>query len=147
MEPLHRQKGTPWQNRMAAQCTVQRRLADYHCEPARTLEDAPNPQAAFSATFNTPPHWAHRTRADGHRTPGEVLGGLRGRVVEPQRLRELFGRTELRRTVHRYGVVSVQRVSRYADKGLARQRVSLWIYEGQLRIAYPQTFVARSRCL
>jgi len=39
----------------------------------------------------------------------EVLGWLRGRVVEPQRLRELFGRTEFLRTVNRYGFVSVQR--------------------------------------
>ena len=62
----------------------------------------------------------------------EVLGWLRGRVVEPQRLRELFGRTEFLRTVNRYGFVSVQRFYLYAEHGLARQRVSIWIYEGQL---------------
>src|SRR5262245_46817969 len=97
-------------------------------------------------SLNTTPHWAHRTRADGHRTPVEVLGWLRGRRVEPQRLRELFGRTEWLRTVNRYGFVSVQRFYLYAESGLARQRVSIWIYEGQLRIEYQQTLLARYQC-
>ena len=43
--------------------------------------------------------------------------------------------------------MSVQRFYLYAAQGLARQRVSIWIYEGQLRIEYHQTLVARSRCL
>jgi putative transposase len=147
IEPLHIEKGKPWQNMIEAQFKVQLRLADYHFEQAQTLEDVQNQHAAFIETFNTTPHWAHRTRTDGHRTPVEVLGWLRGRIVEPQRLRELFGRTEFLRTVNRYGFVSVQRFYLYAEHGLARQRVSIWIYEGQLRIEYHNTLVARYRCL
>ena len=103
--------------------------------------------AACIDTFHTTPHWAHRTRADGHRTPVEVLGWLRGRGVEPQRLRELFGRTEWLRPVNRYGFVSVQRFYLYAEHGLSRQRVSIWIDEGQLRIEYHKTVLARYRCI
>ena len=146
IEPLHIEQGKPWQNMIEAQFKVQLRLADFHFEQAQTLEDVQNQHAAFIETFNTTPHWAHRTRADGHRTPVEVLGWLRGRVVEPQRLRELFGRTEFLRTVNRYGFVSVQRFYLYAENGLARQRVSIWIYEGQLRIEYHKTLLARYRC-
>lgn len=146
IEPLHIEQGKPWQNMIEAQFKVQLRLADFHFEQAQTLEDIQNQHAAFIETFNTTPHWAHRTRADGHRTPVEVLGWLRGRVVEPQRLRELFGRTEFLRTVNRYGFVSVQRFYLYAENGLARQRVSIWIYEGQLSIEYHQTLLARYRC-
>jgi putative transposase len=147
IEPLHIEKGKPWQNMIEAQFKVQLRLADYHFEQAHTLEDVQHQHAAFIEIFNTTPHWAHRTRADGHRTPVEVLGWLRGRIVEPQRLRELFGRTEWLRTVNHYGFVSVQRFYLYAEQGLARQRVSIWIYEGQLRIEYHRTLVARYRCL
>ena len=146
IEPLHIEQGKPWQNMIEAQFKVQLRLADFHFEQARTLEDVQNQHAAFIETFNTTSHWAHRTRADGHRTPVEVLGWLRGRVVEPQRLRELFGRTEFLRTVNHYGFVSVQRFYLYAENGLARQRVSIWIYEGQLRIEYHKTLWARYRC-
>jgi putative transposase len=147
IEPLHIEQGKPWQNMIEAQFKVQLRLADFHFEQARTLEDVQNQHAAFIETFNTTSHWAHRTRADGHRTPVEVLGWLRGRVVEPQRLRELFGRTEFLRTVNHYGFVSVQRFYLYAEHGLARQRVSIWIYEGQLRIEYHKTLLARYRCI
>ena len=147
IEPLHIEQGKPWQNMIEAQFKVQLRLADFHFEQARTLEEVQNQHAAFIETFNTTSHWAHRTRADGHRTPVEVLGWLRGRGVEPQRLRELFGRTEFLRTVNHYGFVSVQRFYLYAENGLARQRVSIWIYEGQLRIEYHKTLLARYRCI
>ena len=146
IEPLHIEQGKPWQNMIEAQFKVQLRLADFHFEQAQTLEDVQNQHAAFIETFNTTSHWAHRTRADGHRTPVEVLGWLRGRVVEPQRLRALFGRTEFLRTVNHYGFVSVQRFYLYAENGLARQRVSIWIYEGQLSIEYHKTLLARYRC-
>ena len=146
IEPLHIEQGKPWQNMIEAQFKVQLRLADFHFEQAQTLEDVQNQHAAFIETFNTTSHWAHRTRADGHRTPVEVLGWLRGRVVEPQRLRELFGRTEFLRTVNHYGFVSVQRFYLYAENGLARQRVSIWIYAGQLSIEYHKTLLARYRC-
>ena len=147
IEPLPIEQGKPWQNMIEAQFKVQLRLADYHFEQAHTLEAVQHQHTAFLETFNTTPHWAHRTRADGHRTPVEVLGWLRGRIVEPQRLRELFGRTEFLRTVNRYGFVSVQRCYLYAEHGLARQRVSIWIDEGQLRIEYHKALVARYRCI
>jgi hypothetical protein len=130
-----------------AQFKVQLRLADFHFEQAQTLADVQNQHAAFIETFHTTPHWAHRQRAESHRTPVEVLGWLRGRGVEPTHLRELFGRTEFLRTVNHYGFVSVQRFSLYAEPGLSRQRVSIWIDEGQLRIEYHKTLLARYRCL
>ena len=131
IEPLHIEKGKPWQNLIEAQFKVQLRLADFKFEQAQTLEDVQAQHAAFIETFNTTPHWAHRQRADGHRTPVDVLGWRRGRVVEPKRLRQLFGRAEFLRTVNRYGFVSVQRFYLYAETGLSRQRVSIWIYEGR----------------
>jgi hypothetical protein len=125
---------------------VQLRLADFQFEQAQTLEEVQNAHAAFIDTFNTTPHWAHRQRADGCRTPVDVLGWLRGRVVAPKRLRELFGRTEWLRTINRYGFVRVQRFYLYAESGLSRQRVSIWIYEGELSIMYQQTLLARYQC-
>ena len=45
-----------------------------------------------------------------------------------------------------YGFVSVQRFYIYAEQGLARQRVAIWIYEGELRLEYQETILARYRC-
>jgi putative transposase len=144
--PLHIEKGKPWQNLIEAQFKVQLRLADFKFEQAQTLGEVQHQHAAFIETFNTTAHWAHRQRDDGSRTPVDVLGWLRGRRVEPKQLRELFGRTGFLRTVNRYGFVSVQRFYLYAEDGLSRQRVSIWIYEGELSIEYPQTLLARYRC-
>ena len=111
LEPLHIEQGKPWQNMLEAPCQVPLRLAAFHLEQAQTLEDVQKQHAAFIETLHTTSHWAHRTRADGHRTPVEGLGWLRGRVVEPQRRRARFGRTALLRTVNHSGFVRVQRFS------------------------------------
>ena len=63
-----------------------------------------------------------------------------------ERLRHLFGRVQFLRTVNPYGFVSIQRFYIYAEQGLSRQRVAVWIYEGQLRIEYRETLIARYRC-
>ena len=146
IEPMHIEQGKPWQNLIEPQCKIQLRLADFTFEQAQTLEDIQHHHAAFIETFNTTRHWAHQDRADGYHRPGEVLGWVKGRMVNATHLRQLFGRVEFLRTVNRYGFVSVQRFSIYAEDGLSRQRVSIWIYEGQLRIAYHQTLLARYRC-
>ncbi len=101
---------------------------------------------SYETGCNTTRHYAHRKRADGYRTPVDVLGWLRGRRVEAKQLRELFRRSEFLRTVNRHGFVSVQRFYIYAESGLSRKRVLIWIYEGELSIEYHQTVVARYRC-
>ena len=146
IEPVHIEKGKPWQNLIEAQFKIQLRLADWQFEQAQTLEEVQNVHATFVDTFNTTHHWAHQDREDGHRRPLEVLGWVKGRAVDAVYLRQLFGRVELLRTVNRHGFVSVQRFYLYAEDGLSRQRVSIWIYEGQLRIEYQQTLLARYRC-
>ena len=146
IEPLHIEKGKPWQNLIEAQFKVQLRLADFHFEQAQTLADVQTAHAAFIETFHTTPHGAHRRRADGCRTPVEVLSWLKGRGVDPKWLQQRFGRTHFLRTVNRYGCVSVQRFYIYAESGLSRQRVAIWIYEGELTIEYRQTLLARYQC-
>ena len=136
----------PWQNLIEAQFKVQLRLADFKFEQARTVEEIQSLHAAFIETFNTTRHGAHQDRPDHRRTPVDVLGWVRGRAVDPERLRHLFGRVQFLRTVNPYGFVSIQRFYLYAEQGLSRQRVAVWIYEGQLRIEYRETLIARYRC-
>jgi len=146
IEPKYIELRKPWQNLIEAQFKVQLRLADFKFEQARTVDEIQQLHAAFIETFNTTRHWAHQERTDNRRTPVDVLGWVRGRAVDPERLRHLFGRVQFLRTVNPYGFVSIQRFYIYAEQGLSRQRVSVWIYEGQLRIEYRETLVARYRC-
>ena len=146
IDPQYIEKGKPWQNLIEAQFKVQLRLADFQFEQAQTLEEIQQLHAQFIDTFNTTPHWAHRDRQDGRRTPEAVLSWVRGRHVEPERLRRLFQEVRFSRSVNRHGFVSIQRFYIYAERGLSRQRVSVWIYEGTLRLEYQQTILAQYQC-
>ena len=146
IEPKYIELRKPWQNLIEAQFKVQLRLADFQFEQAGTVEEVQRLHAAFIETFNTTRHGAHQDRADGRWTPVAVLGWVRGRGVDAERLRHLFGRVQFLRTVNPYGFVSIQRFYIYAEQGLSRQRVAVWIYEGQLRIEYRETLLARYRC-
>ena len=143
IEPKYIEKGKPWQNLIEAQFKVQLRLADFKFEQAQTVEEIQNLHAEFIDTFNTTAHFAHQEREDGRRTPTAVLAWVKGRSVTPAELRRLFQRLQFVRTVNRFGFVSVQRFYIYAEQGLARQRVSVWIYEGQVHIEYQQTLLAQ----
>jgi transposase InsO family protein len=139
----HIEKGEPWENLIEAQFKVQRRLADAKFEQATTLHEVQAAHAAFVETFNTTPHWAHREREDGVQTPEAVLGWVRAEPLEPERLQQALRHLQFARTVNRIGYVSIQRFYIYAERGLARQRVSIWLYDGRLQIAYQQTVLAR----
>lgn len=147
IQPCYIEKGKAWQNLIEAQFKIQLRMADANFELAETLEEIQEQHAAFIQVFNTISHWAHRERKDGLKTPVEVLGWVRGRPVEPHVLRDAFRHLQFPRVVNRHGLVSVQRFYIYAERGLARQRVAVWIYEGRLRIEYQQTLLARYSCV
>ena len=71
---------------------------------------------------------------------------MRGRPVAPERLRSLFGQVQFLRTVNPYGFISIHRFYIYTEQELARQRVSIWIAEGQLHIEYREALLARYHC-
>lgn len=143
IEVCHIDKGKPWQNLIEAQFKVERRLADAHIERAATLAEIQERHAAFVETFNTTPHWAHRERADGLRTPEETLGWVHGRALAPDALSQALRMLQVARTVNRAGYVSVQRFCLYAERGLARKRVSVWLYDGRLHLAHQQALLAQ----
>jgi hypothetical protein len=146
IEPKDIELRQAWQHLIEAQFKGQLRLADCQFEHAQPFAESQTRHAAFVETFNTTWHWAHQARPDGRRTPAEVLGWVRGRAVEPERLRRLFGQMQLLRTVNLYGFMGIQRFSIYTETGLSRQRVSIWIAAGQLQMAYRETLLAQYRC-
>jgi hypothetical protein len=74
------------------------------------------------------------------------LGGEQGRRLSPDALRRVFRQLQFPRTVNRHGCVSVQRFYLYAEPGLAKRRVSVWIYADRLHIEYQQNLLARYTC-
>jgi transposase InsO family protein len=139
----HIEQGKPWQNLIEAQFKVELRLADAHFERATTLEEIQERHVAFIETFNETSHWAHRQRSDMLRTPVAVLGWVRGRELDPDELTRVVRHLQLERVVNRRGYVSVRRFYLYAERGLARRRVSVWLYDGQLQLAYQHSVLAQ----
>ncbi len=45
--------------------------------------------------------------------------------------------------VKRHGCVSVQRFFIYAERGLAKKRVAVWLYQDRLHVEYQHTVLAR----
>jgi len=96
-------------------------------------------------TFQTTRHGAPQERADHRRPPVAVVGWVRARAVAPARLRRLLGPGQLLRTLHPSGLVRLHRFDLYAEQGLSRHRVAVWIYAGPRHIAYQETLLARDR--
>jgi hypothetical protein len=146
IDPKHIEKGQPWQNLIEAQFKIQLRLADFKFENAHNVAEVQQLHGEFIETFNTTQHWAHRERDDGCRTPVEVLNWTLGREVELEKFRRWFQEVRFTRTVNRHGFVSIQHFLIYAEPGLARKRVAIWIYEGDLRVEYQHTLLAQYQC-
>jgi transposase InsO family protein len=139
----HIEKGKPWENLIEAQFKVQLRLAEAAFERATSFAEIQEQHAAFVETFNTTPHWAHRDRADGLRTPVDVLSWVQGQRFEIERLHRALQQLQVERVVNLRGYGSVQRFYIYAERGLSRRRVSVWLYDGRRHIAHGETLLAR----
>ena len=146
IEPCYIESKQAWQNLIEPQFKIQLRLADAKFEQATTLEELQEQHEAFIQIFNTTNHWAHRQREDGCKTPVAVLGWQQGRLVDPNQLQGAFRHLQFPRIINKNGLVSIHRFYIYAHRGLARQRVSVWIYKNRLNIEYQQTLLVRYQC-
>jgi putative transposase len=146
IQPCPIEKRQPWQSLIESQFNIQRRLADAKFKQADTFAEIEDQHAAFIQLFNTTRHWAHRNRTDERLTPIAVLAGRLGRSVERRQLQRVFRQLQLSRVVNQHGCVSVQRFYIYAERGLARQRVAIWLYQDRLHVQYQQTLLARYTC-
>jgi hypothetical protein len=65
--------------------------------------------------------------------------------MEAGQLERAVRHLQVDRLVNSYGYVSIQRFYIYAERGLARRRVSIWLYDGHLHIAHQNALLARYR--
>lgn len=146
IQPCPIEKRQPWQSLIESQFNIERRLADAKFKQTDTFEQIQDQHAAFILLFNTTRHWAHRHRMDDRLTPIAVLAGRLGRSVQPPQLHLAFRQLQFSRVVNQHGYVSVQRFFIYAERGLARQRVAIWLYQDRLYLQYHQALLARYTC-
>jgi transposase InsO family protein len=140
------EKRQSWQNLIETQFNIQRLYLDMKLENADSLEQIQTEHAKFIHLFNTTRHGAHEKRVDGRRSPMAVLGGAMGRPIAGNDLENAFRHLQFVRVVNQNGLVSVQRFYIYAERGLANQRVSIWIHQGKLHVEHQKTLLAQYAC-
>ncbi|MDP9309577.1 MAG: helix-turn-helix domain-containing protein [Chloroflexota bacterium] len=136
-------KGQAWQNYIETMFNVQRRMADYAFAQARSWRELQAAHDTWVNEYNHQVHWAHRVRDDGRETPAEVLDWTYGHVWDEPALHYAFYATRFGRQLDKVGYVRFRHYRLYAEPGLERRRVAVWLYKEQLSIEFDDTLLVQ----
>ncbi len=135
-------QGQPWQNYIEAMFAIVRRMADYHFARARTWPELQAVHDRFFRDYNHQPHFAHRERPEGRRTPAAVLGWVQGAWCDPTDLDRLF-RLRAARRIDAGGSVRFRHWRLYGERGLAGERAAVWVAGETLTVEYATEALAQ----
>jgi hypothetical protein len=109
---------------------------------ATSWREALNIHREWVYNYNHQRHQAHEARADGCHTPLQVLGWHRGEMYPPSVLDRILFATRYTRRLDQYGYVKLHNWRFCGEAGLARQPVTVWVHDGQLKVEYEATTLA-----
>jgi putative transposase len=135
--------GQPWQSFIETMFSIQKRMADFHFAKAESWEELVEAHAEWVKKYNTQSHWAHKDRKDGRRSPAEVLGWVPGRWHSPEVLQRAFFATRFMRVLDASGYAKLMHWRIYAEEGLARCEVALWLGSDDLTVEYEGEALSR----
>jgi transposase len=131
--------GEPWQNYAETLFSIQKRLSDFAFAKARTWPELQQAHRTWWVNYNTEKHFAHQTRQDGRHSPTAVLRGVLGRTFPEEVLSRALYATQFTRQIDRHGFVKFKHWRFYGERGLVGEDVSVWVYEGNLKVEYQAT--------
>jgi transposase len=140
------EKARPWQDLVEPLFGVQRRLEDHQFSLAVCFEQVAEKHLDFIEVYNNTKHWAHRERADGRRTPSQMLSWVMGEPISEEELKRAFYERLFVCTLTKAGYARLQNYYFYVEAGLGRRKVCLWIYQDRLRAEYQELPVAQYAC-
>ena len=130
------ERGRPRQNYVETTFNVQRRMADWRFAEAETWPELVEAHDRFVEDYNAQPHWAHRERTDGRRSPAEVLGFASGVRHREEELRRAFFSTRFSRTLDALGYARFRHWRVYGEEVLAGREAALWLAAESLTLEY-----------
>jgi transposase len=130
------QRGRPWQSFIETNFNLQRRLADHFFAKAETWEELVAEHDLWLERHNTQRHQAHEGREDGRRSPSDVLGPLTLVRHHPGDLTRAFFSTRFVRRLDVLGYARIRHWRVYAEEGLARCEVALWLGDDGLVVEH-----------
>lgn len=134
--------GEPWQNYAETLFAVQMRLANFAFAKARTWPEIQQAHRTWWVNYNIEHHYAHRECQDGRHSPTAVLRGVLGRTVPEEVLSHALYASQFTRQIDRHGFVRFKHWKFYGEHGLSGENVSVWVYEGNLKVEYQATALA-----
>lgn len=136
IEKLEIERGQAWQSFIETNFNLQRRLADHFFSQAQTWEGLVAEHDRWLERHNTQRHFAHEKRKDGRKSPSEVLGPVRVVRHHPTDLSRAFFSTMLTRRLDASGYARVKHWRVYAEEGLARREVAVWLGDGEMAVEH-----------
>ena len=130
------ERGRPWQSYIETAFNVQRRIADHHFAEAESWVELTAAHDRFVEDYNAQPHWAHRERVDGRRSPSEVLGFLSGVRHREEELRRAFFTSRFSRTLDSLGYARFRHWRLYGEEALAGREAALWLAAESLTLEH-----------
>src|SRR5712692_1196551 len=134
-----------WQNYVETMFNIVRRMADYFFHQAASWEEIQQIHRKWVRDYNSQRHWAHENREDGCHSPSEVIGWQKGAMVPEETLNRILFATRYTRHLDRYGYIRFQDWRLYGEQGLAHQPVTVWVYEGTLKLEYQAITLSKYR--
>jgi len=135
--------GEPWQNYAETLFSIQRRLADHGFSDARNWPEMLREHKKWWTNYNSEHHVAHRARQDGRHSPQDVLRGVLGRTYPEEVLSRVLYATQFTRHLDKHGYANFRNWRFFGEDGLAGEEVSVWLYEGTLKIEYQATALSQ----
>jgi len=137
------EKRQPWQNFAETTFAIQWRMGDYYFEKAERWEGLVAAHDRWVEQYNTQKHQAHDHRKDGRHSPAEVLGFLTSIRHLPEDLRRAFFEIRFTRVLDASGYARLKHWRIYAEEGLARREVTLWLGADALAVEFAGDTLAR----
>jgi hypothetical protein len=128
------EKRQAWQNYVESHFNIARKMLDAKFARARTWEEMLALHRRFVQDYNQQRHFAHEKREDGCHSPAAVLGGAKGRVYPESVLSRVLFATRYVRRLDKHGFLRFADWKFYGERGLAKAKVTVWIYEGSLKV-------------
>ncbi len=132
-----------WQNYIETCFNVQRRMADWYFETAKTWEDLLATHEKWVRNYNYQKHFAHEQREDGRHSPAEVLGWVAGKQFEPDYMYRAFSAICETRTLTKAGYVRFRNFLLYGERGLAGSKALINIFQDTLALEYGEHPLAK----
>ena len=120
--------------RFESHFNIVRKMADAKFARARSWEEMIAIHRRWMRDYNMQRHFAHEKREDGCHSPAAVLGGQKGTVYPESVLSRILFATRYIRHLDKNGFLRFADWKFYGERGLPRAKVTIWIYEGSLKV-------------